>query len=53
MIFNKKAIQKYNDEKVIETKLVNKGFTFKAGKEEINLIMSIIEFCEAKRDLLS
>lgn len=32
---------------------MNRGFTFKAGKDEIKLVMAIIEFYEVKRDLLS
>ena len=45
MIFNKKGIEKFNDDKVIESQLVTKGFEYKATAEELALIVKIKEFC--------
>ena len=45
LIFNKK-VEKYNDDKIIESQLVNKGFEYKATAEELGLIVKIKEFCE-------
>ena len=33
LIFNKKGSQGYNDEKKIESQVVNKGFAYKASEE--------------------